>query len=813
MKNRLTLTRLKNTDFEVLYNKLYSNGDLTELNKYKLLSLSTLFLNQPDVNIQRLGYRIIVLYTNKTKDYNPLYDISINAGLYPISKHIENIINSSDDNFIKLFSSAFLDSYKYDDLYLSDQQDQLDHFFNENMSNSVAIVAPTSYGKSDLIIRTLKNKRDNNTCIIVPSKALISQTKKRILDVEIEGLTKIITHPDMYSKNDLNITCVLTQERLLRLLNNHTDLHFDIVFIDEAHNLLEKDPRSNLLASSIVILNNRNNSVKLKFLTPFIEDCTNLRLKYIKNDIKNFKVNEYIKTEKFYIYDFRNKNQQLLYDQFLNSYLDLELTNSISCPISLIKNKMKSKNIIYLNKPKSIEIFSEELLDGMEDVSSDNINKVCDELKNYFHDDYNLIKCLKKGIVYHHGSIPENVRSYIEYIYKEEKQVKIIVTSSTLLEGVNIPATTMFILDPKKGRGYLTPSQFKNLTGRVCRFSEIFSNNNDLERLVPEVYVVGSKYCYEKADLIKFIDKRANITREIKDDPKNVLIENVPIDGDNDFVKKEVDEFLKNFSDNIIEDDSIKVAVTEVGKSCFKNNIIEIDILENEVEMQKLVNEIKYKNDLSDPYETFKLISKVFIPFIKDNNDYENLKRLIHDSTCKFYSMFLKWRIKKASYKEMINQFLHYWNKIIKSDMDNIVFVGKWGDLKRGGFRELWTDISEKNISQRVNLAIVRIKDEQDYLDNILIKFIEVLNDLNILQTQFYNEIKYGTNDENIIALIQNGLSPSLSILLYENYKDFLVIDSKESSLLFDKDLISKMKNNGENEILILEASTTCNFI
>lgn len=813
MKNRLTLARLKNTNFEELYNKLYLDEELTELNKYKLLSLSTLFLNQPDYSIQKLGYRIIVLYTNRTKDYKPLYDVSINAGLYPISKHIENILDSSEENFIQVFSSSFLETYKHDKMYLSDQQDQLDHFFTENMANSVAIVAPTSYGKSDLIIRALKNNRDNNTCIIVPSKALISQTKTRILEGGLEGLTKIITHPDMYSNNDNNIICVLTQERLLRLLNNNPDLEFNIVFVDEAHNLLEKDPRSNLLASSIVILNNRNNRVKLKFLTPFIEDCSNLRLKYIANDIKDFKVEEYIKTEKFYIYDFRDKNQQIIYDQFLNTYLELEVDERINCPTSLIRSKMKSKNIIYLNKPKSIEIFSVELLNGISDVSSDNINKVCDELTKYFHEDYTLIKCLKKGIVYHHGSIPENVRSYIEHIFKAEVKVQTIVTSSTLLEGVNIPATAMFILDTKKGRGYLTPSQFKNLIGRVCRFSEIFSSNSDLERLVPEIYIVGSKYCNKQANLMNFIDKHANITRDIKDDPKNVLIDNVTIDDDNIFVKKEVDEFLKNFSENIIDDDSIKVAQTPVGKSCFKNNIIEIDILKKEHVIQEKIDKIKYRNNLSDPYLTFKMISEVFIPVIKENNDHENLKRLIHDSTCKFYSMFLKWRIKKASYKEMINQFLLYWNKIVESDADNIVYVGKWGDLKRDGFQELWTDISEKNTPQKINLAIVRIKDEQDFLDNILIKFIEVLNDLNILQTQFYNEIKYGTNNENIIALIQNGLSSSLAILLYENYIDYLVIDSKESSLLFDNNLIKEMRNNNENEILVLEASTTCNFV
>ena len=32
-----------------------------------------------------------------------------------------------------------------------------------------------------------------------------------------------------------------------------------------------------------------------------------------------------------------------------------------------------------------------------------------------------------------------------------------------------------FILDNKKGKGKLRPEAFKNLIGRVCRFSEIFN--------------------------------------------------------------------------------------------------------------------------------------------------------------------------------------------------------------------------------------------------------------------------------------------------------------------------------------------------
>jgi replicative superfamily II helicase len=70
-------------------------------------------------------------------------------------------------------------------------------------------------------------------------------------------------------------------------------------------------------------------------------------------------------------------------------------------------------------------------------------------------------------VVYHHGGMPENVRLYVESSFSKIKEIKYIVTTSTLLQGVNIPAEKIFLLDTKKGRQYLNAAQFKNLSGRI----------------------------------------------------------------------------------------------------------------------------------------------------------------------------------------------------------------------------------------------------------------------------------------------------------------------------------------------------------
>lgn len=674
------------------------------------------------------------------------------------------------------------------------------------LGETVSVVAPTSYGKSELILSGLRKVNKGNICIIVPTKALISQTKRRIMEGRIPNVKKIITHPEMYLNADKNFIAILTQERLLRLLRKDTDLVFEMVYIDEAHNLLENDERNVLLASAISILEKRNSKVIFKFLTPFLIDSTNLSLKYSKYNPKTFKITEYIKTERFYVNDFRNENKLKFYDQFLNEFYYLE-NDPFKDDIDLILHRKGDKNIVYFNKPVDLEKFSKKLSERITASGKNTskiIDKACEEISKYLDKDYFLIQCLKKGFIYHHGSVPDNVRIYIEHLYLTTNDLEFVVTTSTLLEGINIPAQKLFILDNKKGLGNLSPSQFKNLIGRVCRFSEVFSEKHgSLHKLEPEIFLLCSEYIAKKANIEKFIKDCMKVDKEVKDDPKNVLLANVEITDENIKSKKDADEFIENFEKGIVTDYKQLYAETEVGKSCFVNNITEVDIIKNEHLMQSKVEKNRNKLLVSSK-EIFEVISEIFIPYLKEKEN-NNLKRLSYIQTRNFYEMFLNWKIKSATYKEMINSFLKHWKQIELSGKDTLVYVGRWGDEKRGGFRPLWTDIKEKTYSERVNLAIVRIKDEQDFLDNTLIKYIEVLNDLGFLEKRFYEEIKYGTSNVIKIALIKHGFSLGVSNLIVNDYRDFLTVDQTDNLLVVDDEIITEMRENNENEILIYE--------
>jgi len=320
----LTVRILRNTELYKPYEKLLLGQEISYPEKRALLQIAVLLLNDNNQTVQMLGYRIIVLYSNHTSDYVPLYDVALNKGYIPLSKILENeerFSAKTEENFFNSFHSSLAENYRSGKIYRTEEQMKLSHFFRENTAQSVAVVAPTSYGKSELFIDFCNSNQKNNICILVPTKALLAQTKRRLLEgISEDDDRKIITHPEMYVENDENIIAVLTQERLLRLFQKFDNVIFDHVFVDEAHNLLGRDQRSLLLAKVIVLLNNRHEKVAFKYLTPFLIDVQNISTRYTQFKVEEFKVHESLKTEKFYLMDFRNGSILNIYDQYFDQF-------------------------------------------------------------------------------------------------------------------------------------------------------------------------------------------------------------------------------------------------------------------------------------------------------------------------------------------------------------------------------------------------------------------------------------------------------------------------------------------------------------
>lgn len=804
---------LASTFFEQSYLKLQLNQNLDEEEIHNLLKNAIIFTNFGDIDLQKLGYKILISYSNQYYNFKPLYDFSINKGYIPISKFIEQQLTEEadfDNHFFNLFSSSFQDNFKEKNYYISNGQKKLIKFSAVNDKNFV-LVAPTSYGKSEIIVNKVFNNLEKKVCVIVPSKALLTQTKKRLLGNTVQNsLQRIITHPEMYKGTESNFVAVLTQERLLRLLQKNTSLNLDLVLVDEAHNLFgdkKSDGRSILLAQTIIILKSRNPNIIFNFFSPFISNPDNVKVKQSNYEVLSQKTDEFIKSEKYYVCDLYNSPGEIkLYDQFSNTFINTSI--SYSNHIDLLNSEKANKNIIYLNRPKHIEEFSIEYAHSLNNIEIDFVD-IESTISDFLHPEYNLIKCIRKGIVYHHGGMPEIIRLYVESIFSKYNQLQFVITSSTLLEGVNIPAEKIFLLSKKKGNGNLSISQFKNLIGRINRFSEIFNpKNGNLKLLEPHIYIVKSKYEDQRANIESFLQSRARTELKIEDEVNNLLLKDeASLDiGDKAELRKSL-EYLENIEPNSTNLTDVDYVESDIAKLCYKNNIYDFDIKQFETRLNS--NLISYQSTLfpiiTDCNQLIEAVNSIFFNGIEIIE--ENLKRLQNASARRFYSMILEWRSSSASYKEMIGSFIAYWSSLRGENL--LIYVGaKWGQVKRNitDHQPLYIDLSNKNNSERVNIAIIRIKEEQDFVEFNLIKYVDILAELELIDISFYDKIKYGSSDKKIVTLLKNGFSIELAKCVTKSeYSSLIKINPELDEIVIQSQLINEMELNGENQILVFE--------
>lgn len=805
-KQKITLKFLQNEQFSEIYQKLVKKENCNDEELTKLLSVAIILLNNQDENIKHLGYRIIVAYCNYSHDYNPLYEVAINSGLYPISKFInDQYINNDDKNFFTEWNDCYTKQYQKDNIIETSQQRNLNAQFKQLYSDSLAVVAPTSYGKSELINKLVNENRNKNICIVATTKALLAQTRKRIKDSGVLGERKIITNSEMFHNNMNNFVAVLTQERLNRLLKKNTKFSFDYVIIDEAHELLDDNSRSHILARDIIILKHRNKKCIFKFLTPFIHDPQNLKIRYTTYNLEQITITEYLKSEKYYIHDLENK-KYALYDQFLNQTWNIDDKNMNSNEEDVIINYSDRKNVVYLNKPKDIENVAIDLSKKLPDINSPKIDEACENLKKYVHPDYKMISCLKKGVVYHHGSVSDSVRMYIEKLYKELPDIRYIVTSSTLLSGINLPATRIFLLDIRKGRANLRLNSFRNLIGRICRFNQIFDRKKgSLKLLEPEIHIVISPYLYKNANVKNFLAKVAKVDTKYKDEVKNILLKNS--DSVNDDELKKQREYLKNFQQGILPDETIRTIRTDVGKACIMNDVTDFDVFKYEQEMQRRLDILKNQNEtINDVSVLMQVIQNVLLfPIFNSDDKNNDLYKLKEESVRKFYELLLTWRMENQSFSEMINSVFNYWSKLYHKNKDVTVYAGRWGNAGTNNLQKNQFYFRNSERTDIINLAIVRVKEEQDFITNSIMKFVEVLNDLHMLDFNFYLKVNYGTDNPKLVCMLKNGYSLNISNLLLTKYGDYLEVDVIKDEVSCSPNIIAKMKENNENSIRILE--------
>jgi len=368
-------------------------------------------------------------------------------------------------------------------------------FDSSKINNSISISAPTSSGKSfilyQLLLEELKRK-GINIVYIVPTRALISQVEddlRILLKKNNIGNVNLTTVPLQSVENGETNLYVFTQERLHWYLLQSENTKIDFLLVDEAHKI-DNSNRGILLQRKIEEVIDLNPEVRLFFSSPFTSNpeilLENIGISQSKETINT----EFVAVNQnlLYVTQLKGKPKEWEIELILKEdkikigviELDDRPTNEAK-KIALITSAISSGNsgnLIYSNGAAESEKFAKILTELVaKDSSSTEVKELIKLVKTTIHRDYVLSKVLEYKIAFHYGNMPLLVRQEIERLFKEN-EIKYLVCTSTLLEGVNLPATAVFIRKPTRGKGKpLNENDFWNLAGRAGRWGKEFSGN------------------------------------------------------------------------------------------------------------------------------------------------------------------------------------------------------------------------------------------------------------------------------------------------------------------------------------------------
>ena len=370
------------------------------------------------------------------------------VGLFPY-------LNPNELSIRDLLAYEFHRPVNMDHLHLVFHRVQADVYTKLLNGESVILSAPTSFGKSLIIDAIIATQRFQNVLIVVPTIALIDETRRRLS--QFRSHYKLITHATQRPA-DANIY-VLTQERAVELEAIHT---VDFFVIDEFYKLQPDVDSGRSLTLNHVLYRLLKQGIQFYMLGPNIRgipegfserfECTFVRTDYAT-----------VVSEVHLLPAKQDKDEQLV-----------DLCKSLNEP-----------TLIYCQSPARANDVVRLLLESQVTEELDSLRGAVEWLAREYHEDWLLTRGLEAGIGLHHGRIP---RSIAEFMVREfnEGQLSFLVCTSTLIEGVNTKAKNVVIFDNKVARRKFDYFTFNNIRGRSGRMFQHFVGHAYLFSAPPE---------------------------------------------------------------------------------------------------------------------------------------------------------------------------------------------------------------------------------------------------------------------------------------------------------------------------------------
>lgn len=497
--------------------------------------------------------------------------------------------------------------------------------FSVSRRNRVFLSAPTSFGKTYLVYKIVKKMSYDNIVLIFPTIALLGENYLNLLELKKRqpfwSQYNIHTLSEEDKANGKNIW-IYTPERFMSYIDKHKMKQFDFIFIDEIY----KIDNQYIIDVETMGENERDLSFRVALFDaclmakdillsgPYISfpkptSNQSLQLFLDDNDFSVLNFNNIEIVNKIYLEVDEKKEYQFdkLDFNIKSSVKNKKLLTIIDAILEESKENIDKGSIIYCSRKVETESVAKYLIKNLPLKAniSDDLSIFIEHLTETFGSDWVVVKSLKYGIGIHHGLVPKYIQREIIRLFNAGA-INILVSTTTITEGINTTAKNMIVMTNSKGDKILKQFDAQNIAGRAGRFNSHFSGrvitiDNDFLKTLFEEEVCLKHKGYDIESRKTDVDLDISRSDYLSDDDKQR--------------KKEISEIVRNsgLPDEIIN--SFKT-VSKIDKVNIYYKIIQMSSEERKV-IDQFCKRISYGNFYWDGFD---LICRILVEFVKESD-------------------------------------------------------------------------------------------------------------------------------------------------------------------------------------------------
>ena len=690
-------------------------------------------------------------------------------------------------------------------------------------SNHFSFSGPTSFGKSFIMEAFINHiivdrNASDNVVILVPTRALINQISTKLKQEIRNPRYKVLTHPvipDMFHRKDYRYIFVFTPERWISYVSNSDNPVITYMFVDEAQKVIaQKDSRAPLYYHAILLAERK--SINLYFASPNIPNAEVFLELFEKSQDEVMVISDSPVAQNRYFFDFIDHRAILFSDTGDDIQIPYDIDTSKGFLDRFLRHTGRNaQNIVYCNTIDDTIDFARRFSQLLPIRNSKKIEVFISLIKTFVHKDYYLIECVRHGVAFHFGRLPQRIREQVERLFAEG-ELDYVFCTSTLLEGVNLPAKNIFILNNAIGMSKFSDIDFWNLAGRAGRLSKELSGNiicvrasdkknrwdepakdlavvrsKKVQKIVPSV-IKGELNFYQNLGNaiqgVSFTNKSASQSQiDIWNHYSNILC--IHQIGKNDSIL--ISNFLKR-------NPKAKQILSTVNKT----NSVPLTILE-----QSSTIKLKYQNSLWNrdrleplPSEVtkescFQILELLYDSYHWDIEESGGRNPMVRDrARLQYFSVLMYSWVQGAPLNMIINNLIRYYRK-----RGQIFYQGNY----------LTFDATNKaHINHIINELMADIDTALRFkIKNYLVNYSLIcscrIGDPS--SENWVNYIEYGTTDSTVISLQTIGIPRHLANFIINEYSQCVILEHEIVTSFDDqvlKDVIDKDRFSDEYDEL-----------